>query len=285
MKKIILVDFSQLFYINLYRYIAQENITNLGDDDLETLIRMLIFDGINYYVRRFRIMEEKDNKMVLCIDDGSSYWRRSIFPGYKRNRKRESKFFNYAKVMNVFSSIIKEYKDLSFVYMFIDEMEADDIIAVICDYHKEDDSVIIILSNDKDFKQLLSNKVSLYSIRGGTKRINDEEYDLFEHIIKGDYGDGIPNILTNIDKTFLEKNKRITKKMISNWSNEKTLLENSDNSIKSRYLLNKQLIDLSSIPTELKGRIIEGYKNVKDTIFDSDIYFEYIKRFELERFI
>ena len=87
-----------------------------------------------------------------------------------------------------------------------------------------------------------------------------------EHIIKGDTGDGIPNILSD-DDALINKDKRqkpLSKKKIQNWLT-KTRPEDFgvDEQIVKNYKRNQLLIDLSYTPKELKDQILEIYRTQK----------------------
>jgi hypothetical protein len=98
-------------------------------------------------------------------------------------------------------------------FIHIDRAEADDVIAVLTKYAQENELVqeglveesqkILILSSDKDFKQLqLYPNVKQWSPMQ-KKYVTATQREIIEykieHIVKGDAGDGIPNILSKDD--------------------------------------------------------------------------------------
>jgi hypothetical protein len=91
---------------------------------------------------------------------------------------------------------------------------------------------------------------------------NPEQY-LFEHIVKGDAGDGIPNILS-ADNSFVvgTRQKPVTKKRLEEWID----INKMSSEVKRNYARNQSLIDLSQVPAHLKERILEEYnrENTKD---------------------
>jgi hypothetical protein len=91
---------------------------------------------------------------------------------------------------------------------------------------------------------------------------NPEQY-LYEHIVKGDAGDGVPNILSP-DNSFVMniRQKPVTKKRLEEWID----INKMSSEVKRNYARNQALIDLSQVPQHLKGRILEEYaqENTKD---------------------
>lgn len=86
---------------------------------------------------------------------------------------------------------------------------------------------------------------------------------LLEHIIRGDRGDGIPNILSP-DNTFVagERQKVINSKKIKAWLDDRDLLL-EDDTTKRGWYRNKMLIDLNSVPDDLEKEILETFDNTK----------------------
>ena len=123
----------------------------------------------------------------------------------------------------------------------------------------------MILSSDKDFAQLQKFKnVEQYSPI--LKKYVKEELpslQLKQLIIRGDKGDGIPNIMSP-DDVFVTggRQKPITNKNIIKWLNEKP--EDFCNEEMFRnYKRNEILIDLSKVPEKLKEEILHSYDTVK----------------------
>lgn len=84
---------------------------------------------------------------------------------------------------------------------------------------------------------------------------------LKEHIIRGDRGDGIPNILSSVGSFRTKtRQKSIKKTMIAEWK-DKSILEFADTpEMIDRYKLNKALIDLREVPDNIQSEIIEKFK-------------------------
>ena len=248
------------------------------------MVRHKIENGINIEsVRRsiVRVLARISKKfrndygeMVLCYDD-KEYWRRQVFPFYKKNRKqeRESSKYNWDEVFSVLNIIRDEIKS-NFPYRVIQVQgaEADDVIAsvVIENESREKPEPVLILSADKDFIQL--QKYSLVRqydpIRNNWITNTDPIQYLQEHIIKGDRSDGIPNILTCDDAIVTGKpQKKMSKEKITSLASMDP--NQFTNFIRLRnWKRNAELIDFNRIPDTIFNRIISHYSDyeVKETI-------------------
>jgi hypothetical protein len=123
----------------------------------------------------------------------------------------------------------------------------------------------MILSSDKDFAQLQKYpNIEQYSPI--LKKFIKEPFpvvQLKQLIIRGDKGDGIPNILSK-DDVFVEggRQKPITEAKIINWLNQAPD-EFCNEDMLRNFNRNEMLIDLSKIPETLKQTIIDTYENTK----------------------
>jgi len=91
----------------------------------------------------------------------------------------------------------------------------------------------------------------------------DPLLELKEKIIRGDKGDGIPNIFSPSDCFVRDlRQKPITQKVI-----EKYLAENygdwEDENARNGFSRNQALIDLRNIPGDIKNKIINTYEETK----------------------
>ena len=203
--------------------------------------------------------------MVLCYDS-KNYWRRDIFPFYKRNRKqeREKSKYNWDEVFSVLNTIRDEIKD-HFPYQVIqvENAEADDVIASLVHKTTESPEPTLILSADKDFIQLHKfDFVKQYDpIKNKWITHENPVQFLQEHIIKGDRSDGIPNILTCDDAIVTGKvQKKMSKEKIASLA----IMNPQDftNFIRLRnWKRNSILIDLEQIPEEVVKKILVTYEN------------------------
>lgn len=260
----ILIDLNQVLLSGLMAQIASQKGVKLE----ENLVRHMILNIIRTHVKNFR---NEYKEVVLCCDN-RKYWRRELFPFYKAGRKktREKSDLDWHMIFDMltkFKSELKEY----FPYKVIDVegAEADDIIGTLVPRHIMHENILII-SSDGDFLQLqMYNGLSDYTVKqynpAQKKFIVSENplVELKEKIIRGDKGDGIPNILSpsdcfvrDIRQTTISKNKleKLMEKDYGQWENENERIG---------FSRNQTLIDLRNIPDDIKSKIINTYDEVK----------------------
>ena len=183
---------------------------------------LLIVDGLNVafrwkhqnildfkydYIRTIESLAKsyKAGTIIVCADGGSSY-RKEIFPEYKANRKErfadqtEQEAREFEMFMAEFQDTLTLLKERHPVFHFRG-VEADDIAAYITQKINYDECWLI--SSDKDWDLLISDKVSRFSTvtRKETTVHNwDEHYDFeIEDYISfkclcGDKGDNVPGV-------------------------------------------------------------------------------------------
>ena len=195
-------------------------IANLGSP--APIGNLLIVDGLNVafrwkhqnildfkydYIRTIESLAKsyKAGTIIVCADGGSSY-RKEIFPEYKANRKErfadqtEQEAKEFEMFMAEFQDTLTLIKEKYPVFHFRG-VDADDIAAYITQSIDYDECWLI--SSDKDWDLLISDKVSRFSTvtRKETTVHNwDEHYD-FEvedyitfKCLTGDKGDNVPGV-------------------------------------------------------------------------------------------
>lgn len=170
--------------------LEKQNQDSLNRDD-----KVLIVDGMNLFIRTFSAiptlneegkhigglsgfllslaatirMVEPTRVIIVFDGKGGSYRRRQIYSNYKERRAITSRLNR----IDGFDGIIDENTSIKYqlfrVYTYlqnlpittisIDQIEADDVIAYLSSYFK---NKVVILSNDKDFLQLVSDRVNVY---------------------------------------------------------------------------------------------------------------------------
>jgi hypothetical protein len=253
----IIVDLSQVMLSNLMVQIG--NHTNAKIE--ENMVRHMVLNSLRNYRQKFS--DEYGEIVIAC--DNTNYWRKKFFPYYKANRKKsqEKSELDWKAIFECLNKIRQELKDY-FPYRVIDieSAEADDIIATLAEnYGQFADDDVLILSGDKDFIQLhVHSHVKQYDPvrKKWITHSNPRQY-LKEHVLKGDSGDGVPNVLSS-DNCFVtgERQRPLTQKKID------ALIEQGENITdeitKRNYYRNRELIDLSYIPQEIRAKIIESYE-------------------------
>ena len=117
----------------------------------------------------------------------------------------------------------------------VDGAEEDDVIVTLAEWSQENDLVeeglfqtprpLLIISGDHDFQQLqkFPNVVQYSPLKKRFVTIKESaEAILREHIIRGDKGDGVPNILSE-DDSFVEgiRQRPIRKTLVAEWKSKK----------------------------------------------------------------
>jgi hypothetical protein len=231
----------------------------------ENMVRHMVLNSIRAY--RSRFFSEFGEIVIAC--DNKNYWRRKLFPYYKANRKKniEKSELDWASIFECMNKIRAELKEF-FPYKVIDveTAEADDIIATLTKMVIGTGEKVLILSGDKDFIQLHKYPhVTQYDpVRKKNITNDNPERYLEEHILKGDSGDGIPNILSS-DNCFVvgERQKPMTQKKIDAFI-ELGIIGKFDHPNFRNYVRNDTLINLDRIPEEVSVKIQESYIDQKD---------------------
>jgi len=275
----IIVDFNQVMISNLM--IQLGNHTNIPIE--EGLFRHMVINSLRSYKQKFG---DEYGEMVIACDD-KNYWRKQIFPYYKANRKknREESEINWTQVFEIFNKIKQEIKE-NFPYPVIqvDSAEADDIIASLVKKFSNDlnyGKSILILSGDKDFVQLQTQaNVKQYDpVRKKWINHDNPERFLLEHILKGDAGDGIPNVLSD-DDTFVsdKRQKPLTQKKINKIYNDGAVL--LDSVIDRNFMRNKHMVDLSMVPDSIRDEVVNKYLSEQGK--DKSKLFNYFINYKLK---
>jgi len=266
----ILVDFNQTLISNLMSQIGSNPNAELN----ESLIRHMVLSSILSYKQKF---SAEYGELIFCADD-KKYWRKSVFPYYKANRKkmRDSSKFDWNLIFTTLNKIKQELME-QFPYTVIqaEGAEADDIIATLVKYTQTNElqkqgldmqpQKVLIISADKDFFQLQkhSNVVQFSPMQKKFIRSDDPKKYLLEHIMRGDSGDGIPNILSP-DAVFITEGIR-QKPLRSDKVAQYIVLEDPekfcDDTMLRNFHRNRQLIDLENVPEEIQEKIVILYKN------------------------
>ena len=252
----IIVDYSQTIISNFMAEVG-----NRKDIDVDiNLLRHMVLNTIRSYNVKFK--DEYGELIIAC--DNRKYWRKAFFPYYKGNRKRdrEDSGMDWESLFNGINTIKEELKEFSpYRVIDIEGAEADDIIATLSSYTEEK---VVIVSSDHDFFQLQKfPNVSQYS-PNKKKFVSpdvDVEYYIFEHIIKGDKGDGVPNVLTSDDAIVAgERQKPVTSKKLNEWYKNPESRPGDETFIRN-FQRNKTLVDFSHIPEDIKTAVINNYES------------------------
>lgn len=261
----LIVDLSQVMISNLHAQIGRHSIE--VDEDL---LRHMILNKLRSIYVKFR--DEYGEMVIAC--DSANNWRKAVFPYYKASRRasQEKSLLDWNSIFNSLNNIRDEIKEyLPYRVIRVENSEADDVIAaLVFQFGRQlGGSPILIVSGDKDFKQLqkFANVDQYDPVHKRWLKASDPEEFLYEHIMTGDQGDGIPNFLSP-DDTFVTgvRQKKLYKEKMRAWVRE--LLEDkkpedvfsSEEQIRNFYR-NAKLIDLQQVPDSIREKTLAEYES------------------------
>lgn len=253
----ILLDYNQVCIANLMAQIG--NHTNVGID--ENLLRHMVLNTIRSLKTKF---SSDFGELIICCDD-KKVWRKDVFKFYKANRKkaREESELDWGSIFNALNKIKAEIKEyFPYRVIQIEGAEADDVIGALTIKYGQmlnTGEKILILSGDKDFGQLqvFGNVTQFDPVRKKYIKHDDPVKFTRELILKGDRGDGIPNILSP-DNSFVDsiKQKPLRLEKFIHITNPRQELK--DEQLRN-WMRNEQLIDLTFIPEDIQNKVIQEY--------------------------
>jgi len=271
---------------------------------------ILLVDGLNTYIRSFMAVPSLNDdglhtggiagflksvgyaikllnptRVIVVFDGkGGSQKRRKIYPGYKNGRKTDIRLNrtyeelsdSITESQNFKKELIRtvNYLDvLPVTVMALDQVEADDTIAYLAKQTFKDSNVTI-MSTDKDFLQLASDKINIWSpIKKkifGCKEIVDEygitcKNFVFYRVMEGDVSDNIPGLdgvgLKRVLQAFpfLGEEPQVCLQQIYNYS------ENNKGKYKiyERVLDNKLLLERNYELMQLHNTQIQSFTQLR----------------------
>jgi 5'-3' exonuclease len=237
--------------------------------------------------------EQRADHVIFCLEGRS--WRKDYYEPYKKNRAvaRAALTESEAEEDRLFWEAFDELKSFlaektNCTVMQHSELEADDLIAGWIQAHPHDEHVIV--SSDTDFHQLLATNVKqyngiadeLHTIEGifdkkgapvkdkktkENKSIPDPNWILFEKCMRGDPSDNIfsafPGVRTKgsknkvgLQEAFEDRSKKgfaWNNLMLQRWTDHNGL----EHRVLDDYERNRQLVDLTAQPDDIKVKIAE----------------------------
>ena len=250
-----------------YSGIAISNIFTQKMDVSEHLVRHMILNSLRMYNLKHR---KEYGQMVIACDGGS--WRKQIYPQYKAHRKanRDDSGLDWTEFFRILTLVRNEIaENFPYKVVHINNIEADDVIGTLTEKTQNfgQHEPVMIISSDKDFIQLqqYSNVKQFSPMTKSFIKEKDPVKYLFDHTVRGDSGDGIPNILSP-DNTFVDKirQKPVSAKKVEEWYASRSSLDTVMNQETYRnFQRNTALIDLSKVPQDKKDSIINTFDSAK----------------------
>jgi DNA polymerase-1 len=223
--------------LQLYEQVTKDR--SVSNEAIHSDERVLIVDGLNTYIRVFSavpalnddgdhvggvvgflrsiaalVRQFRPTRCVLVFDGkGGSARRKKVFSNYKANRAVKTKFNRHSEFESIddeqasmkaqFARMVEYLQTLPVTLISIDHVEADDVIAYLTQETFVNSERVIISSTDRDFLQLISNRVQVWSPvkkKLYDKRALQEEYlvhpnnYLTYRTVIGDKSDNIPGV-------------------------------------------------------------------------------------------
>ena len=257
-KTMIIVDYSGIAIAAIFSQDRPEEIE-------ESLIRHMILNRIRMYNTKFR---DQYGEMVIACD--SSSWRKEVYPQYKAKRKthRDESPLDWGHFFKLINTVRDEIaEETHYPVVHADRAEADDVIARLVESTQEfgKNEPVMIISSDKDFFQLhrYSNVKQFSPMKRDLVTVDDPAFYKFDHICRGDSGDGVPNILS-CDESFTEgiRQKPMRAKKIQEWYESRDSLDKVMGHEEYRnFCRNKKVIDLDCIPKDINESISDKYNS------------------------
>ncbi len=271
----ILIDYSQVALAAILTFQRELKGT---ESEVKNLIRHVTLSTIKSYKKKYG---KEYGEIVICCD-GRKYWRKEFFANYKGMRKsnRDKSDLDWGLIFDTLNEMRQDIaQHFPWKVMHIDRAEADDIIAVLTKYLQENELIqqglmeepqkILILSSDKDFKQLqLYDNVKQWSPMQ-KKYVTATQREIIEykieHIVKGDAGDGVPNILSK-DDVFMngDRQKPVSAKRLQEFFDNGFIACRNDEE-RRNWHRNSTLVDFQHIPEDVSKTIIDSYISNKPT--------------------
>ena len=238
-----------------------------------TYWRYVMFSSI--YASMFK---EKTSELILAVDSKNS-WRYEIWSRYKEDRKKKKKKTDDEFPWDTFFEKYQEFLDdiqtcLPWKVIKLDRCEADDVIGIIAiDTPKK----VTIISTDKDFLQLSSDRVKIYNPMK-KQYISHPNPVMFltEQCLIGQKKDSIFNIKTPLNwpdgkrkpgfgpKAF----EKVVEYGVIDWLN--------DNNHMDQFKFNQKLMSFNLIPDDIQESIMSEYNNYEYP--EPDMIWDFIKR-------
>ena len=303
-------------YQQLFKELQKEKVTAPSNVD----DHIMVFDGLNTFIRAFgatpstnedgdhvggitgflfsigkAIRDFKPSRCIIVFDGrGGSSRRKKIYGDYKANRANKTRLRrhdhqNYSSIEDEqeamryqFSRLVSYLDNLPVTFISMDGIEADDTIAYIADMYKDISKKITVVSTDRDFYQLVSDQLQVWSpIKKkmyDTQAIIDEfgvhpnNYVVYR-TFTGDVSDNIPGISGIGPKTILKafpelndeteftmedlKSKCASKLQLNETRNYEKIAANYDILDKNYQLMNLKLLDISAQTTSVIRGIMQ----------------------------
>ena len=293
-----------------------DSLKEAKEDPLHRNSKVLLVDSLNTFLRSFVMVHHlnpqgnhiggltgylksvghairliKPTRVILVFDGhGGSTNKRYLYPEYKANRKI-AKISNWdafdnqeeesEAITNQLLRLIGYLNCLPVDLVTVDKVEADDVIGYLASKLPEE---VVILSTDKDYLQIVSDRVTVFSPikkKFYTPKAVKEEFGispinfLTHKILLGDKSDNVPGVKGLGLKTLLKLYPQLgddelvtIEQLIESAKDQPKKLGDIYN-FRHQLLINKQLMDLHNVnipqqDIDVIDHILQNPKNTLD---------------------
>jgi len=268
LKSMYLIDGSAMAYRAYFAFIRNPLINSKGENT------SAVFGFLNSLIKIIR--EEKPDYLAVIFDTKAPTFRHEMYDQYKANRAKMPE-----DMVAQLPRIDEAIEALNIPRLAIEGFEADDIIATLADMGAKKDLMVSLVTGDKDFFQLVNDRIQMYipqkgsvpAIRMDRDAVKakmgvspDQIIDLMA--LTGDSSDNIPGIPGVGPKTALS--------LMEQFGDFEAILENSDQikakGVRAKVTDNKDLARLSRqlVTIDRKVPLTVSLKDIKRNEPDLD---------------
>lgn len=251
MDRVLIVDGPNLLMRAIYA--ADGSGMHVPGTTVSTGPLLIFINTLSRYVR-----DLTPDRVAVCWDSGPSLRRLALLASYKANRPQRDPEAQDHKDSHF--ALAKEFCSVAGVHHVIRSgEEADDLVGAYCRAHPHDE--VVILSNDKDFFQLLTHNVTLIRPSGaggagslaerwnGARVLKDIGCPASSYAavlaLAGDVSDNVPGVPRVGVKTAVRLLKDVGWRLTELEAHPK-IAQHWD-----QVLINRQLVDLTDSPVQV----------------------------------
>ena len=316
-------------YQRLFKELQKEKETSPKDAN----DHIMVFDGLNTFIRSFgatpaynedgdhiggitgflysvgkTVRDFKPSRCVIAFDGrGGNTKRKKIYKDYKANRANKTKLRRFdhhdstieneqQSMKHQFSRLVSYLDNLPVTFLSMDGIEADDTIAYIAQMYNDTCKKITIVSTDRDFYQLVDDRIQVWSpIKKkmyDTQAVIDEfgvhpNNMVLYRSFTGDKSDNIPGVSGIGPKTILKlipeivNEQQVTLEDLFKKSNQlltevkqyQRILDSHEILEKNWLLMNIKLLDISAnTSSKIRGIMEQPVNGLNRTEFQRLFY-------------
>jgi len=306
-----------------------DNLSKTSHGDVND--KVMIVDGLNMFIRCFGavptlnddgnhvggvtgfllslgalIRNNKPTRVFMVFDGkGGSTRRKKMYKGYKEGRTGMTKVNRLAgyedledqreSMKNQFNTLMRYLDLLPIDVCFVDYVEADDIMAYAAKhvFKKE----VMIISSDKDFLQLVDDRISVYQPTKKKWMYKDDVQELYGvpsknlvyfRIFDGDKSDNIPGVNGIGPKTLTNKLDFLQSDDLTLDTLFEKVSEMDDEKLKNKILENTDTLklnyDLMQLSEPIMGAAItSNVRNIINSPINRLNSFQFKKEFMIDK--